>query len=273
MSFATRAFRPSQLRLVRSALAHGIDAALSYGPADIEGTDFWRHHRDILDNPQGAGNWLWKPFLIRETLRRLPDGDVLMYSDAGVEVVGDVGPLVALLADQRVALFRMPGMPNAAWTKRDAFILTKCDAEEFYYADQVVASFMLMSATSWTVDFVSEWLQWCCDSRMLTDQPNTCGKANHPDFIAHRHDQSLLSLLQVRYGLPTHRDPSQYGNHLKPSRYRVAGEFTPQPYVAESQAVSDYGTLLNHHRSKALSWDDRLRERVGRVLRIHERRS
>ena len=36
--------------------------------------------------------------------------------------------------------------------------------------------------------------------------PNACGKENFPEFIEHRHDQSVLSLLKTRFGISTTND-------------------------------------------------------------------
>ena len=50
-------------------------------------TAFWEKHGNfILSNPRGYGYWIWKPYLIQQKLLEIPDGDILLYSDAGCEL-------------------------------------------------------------------------------------------------------------------------------------------------------------------------------------------
>ena len=44
----------------------------------------------------------------------------------------------------------------------------------------------------------------------LTDMPNIHGLPNLPDFVEHRHDQSVLTILAKQQGVAIFRDPSQY---------------------------------------------------------------
>jgi hypothetical protein len=47
---------------------------------------------------------------------------------------------------------------------------------------------------------VQEWLAGCEDQRILTDISNACGLPNFPDFVEHRHDQSVLTLCAIKFG-------------------------------------------------------------------------
>ena len=47
---------------------------------------FWREHGSYITNPAnnlGFGNYLWKPFIIHKQLNAIPEGDTLLYLDAG----------------------------------------------------------------------------------------------------------------------------------------------------------------------------------------------
>ena len=57
------------------------------------------------------------------------------------------------------------------------------------------------------------------------------GQANFIEFKDHRHDQSVLSLMTVKYGLEMFRDPTQWGNSEK-----------------DLFANSPYDQLFDHHR-------------------------
>jgi hypothetical protein len=113
------------------------------------------------------------------------------------------------------------------------------------------ASFLVLGKTEHAQRFVCDWLEHCLHSAIVTDEPNVCGLRNLPQFIDHRHDQSVLAVLAAREGIPYFRHPSQYGNHLKSEPFRQTGEWTRYAYghwgIYEN---SDYGTLLNHHRGR-----------------------
>ena len=48
--------------------------------------------------------------------------------------------------------------------------------------------------------FLSEYLYYAQDKRIITDDPNELGVSNYEGFRDHRHDQSILSLLTKKYG-------------------------------------------------------------------------
>lgn len=79
------------------------------------------------------------------------------------------------------------------------------------------------------MSFVSEWLTYAQDSRIITDDKNIFGLDNYPGFRGHRHDQTILSLLAKKWGLTIYADPSQWGS---------GSNNRPFP------------TIFNHHRSR-----------------------
>jgi hypothetical protein len=53
-------------------------------------------------------------------------------------------------------------------------------------------------------------LELAQDDKILCDNANS---TEDPLFIAHRHDQSIFSLLCKKHRISPHRDPSQYGDY------------------------------------------------------------
>ena len=98
-----------------------------------------------------------------------------------------------------------------SYTKRDAFILLDCDKPEYYESVQNLATYVLLKKSNYSCDFVKEWLKYAQDIRLISNNPNTLGKPNYDGFIAHRNDQSILSLLSKKHHIAPFRDPSQYG--------------------------------------------------------------
>lgn len=258
--YASNEFAASRDRLVASALRHGITTPVCWSRADLERTSFYRAHAEVLNAERGGGYWLWKPFIVAQALHDMTDGDILCYCDAAVEVIADLSPLFDLCRDGHdVLLFAghyddvgSPG-PNtcAKWTKRDCFVSMDVDEPGYHDGQMLDASFLVLRRSRASLAFIDEWLHCCAQPQLLTDQPNVHGRPDLPQFIQHRHDQSILSLLTIRHALDVFRHPSQYGNHAKTVAFRAAGESRRYPYGAKGlYENSPYGTLLNHHRNR-----------------------
>ena len=130
-------------------------------------------------------------------------------------------------------LFRTHTLLNRAWTKRDCFVLMKCDSPKYWDAEQLMGSFSVFINNERSRKFVKEWMNYCCNENIISDVPNRCGLANFPEFKDHRHDQSILSLLAIKHDLEIYRAPCQHGDGNK-----------------KAYKNSPYETLLNHHRKK-----------------------
>ena len=260
VSYATGKFLASQKVLAESAQRHGIDKVVAWGRDTLEQTTFYKLHKDTLEQPRGAGFWLWKPFIIERLLTKIAPGDVLVYLDAGMEVISDLSPLLALCIEKKGLLIFAGhyddwGAPGAnlcrKWTKRDCFVGMECDEPRYHDGRMLDASLIVLAKTDASRAFVHEWSLYCRQSQLLTDEPNICGLPNFPDFIDHRHDQSILSLLAIRDRIEVFRHPSQFGNHMKEEQYRVPGEWKRYPYGEKGIfRNSPYATLLNHHRGR-----------------------
>lgn len=253
VSYATPVFKPSQARLRRSALEHGVHRVIELGPRDIRESDFWDRNQEILRFRTGAGYFIWKPFVVGETLRRVGAADFVVYLDAGVEIVRDLSPLLELLDGSRdFALFQTHGHLNRTWTKRDCFVLMGCDSEKYHEAEQTMGGISIYRPTSTSIDFADEWLRWCENPAVATSEPNVCGLPDLPGYQGHRWDQSVQSLIALKHDLPVFRDPSQFGNHMKVPAQRVEGEYLEIPYSDQPWRNSDYPTIFNHHRTRAI---------------------
>jgi hypothetical protein len=252
VNFANNNFYGSQARLNASAPKFGIDKIFSYQEKDIIGTEFYQKNQEILDMPRGAGYWIWKPYIILGALSKVNENDIVVYSDSGIEIIGHLDPLFEICHKQGgILLFQTHGHLNRTWTKRDCFVLMDADSAEYWDAQQLMGGFSIFLKNERNIKFVEEWLHYCCNKNIVTDIPNVCGLANLPGFRAHRHDQSVLSLLSVKHNIEIYRDPSQWGNTNKMEAYKVPKEFTRDRGVLSFPYTnSPYGTLLSHHRTR-----------------------
>ena len=67
---------------------------------------------------------------------------------------------------------------------------------------QVYAGLLILRRTSFAEQFLEQWLELTLRSELATDALKFNVKQD-PHFVAHRHDQSLLSLLIKRHSLKT----------------------------------------------------------------------
>jgi hypothetical protein len=219
---------------VTSIAIGGVDKFIRYRPEDLKRDNFYQENQRILSEPLGAGYWIWKPFIILQTMKLLDYGDIVLYTDAGMKVIKSLDPLFEITKaskDNRMlfALTMNYGTHrHSEYTKRDCFVLMGQDEEKYWESRMLNAAFSLWMKTQKNIDFLTEWGEYMKDSRIVTYEPNTCGLPNLPDYIDHRHDQAVLSLLSLKHGRELYREPTQFT-------------------LNETYSNSPYGQLFDHH--------------------------
>ncbi len=218
VTFATTEFQAAQHRLAETAKqAGGIDEIVLWNSDAWSQREFYRRHHDVAGRRPGAGYWIWKPFIILELLKNVAEDDVVFYCDAGrrggYRIRTGVGPLVDWVKSADGGF--LPGCyipergSNGIWTKRDCFFYMNCDEKKYWDHCQIQATFSVWRRTEKSLMFLQEWLDCCCDARLITDDPNTCGLANLDGFVAHRHDQSILTNLVLKHEIICYGSPSE----------------------------------------------------------------
>ena len=179
-----------------------VEAVISYGRDDID-KDFYAKNKKILNKVRGGGYWLWKFYFIHKTLTdaTMKKGDVLFYCDSGVNVLKDLNPLYTLPKkyNQDVILFDTSDK-NKSYTKRDTFMLMNCDTNDAYDANVCIGGIHLWRKSAKSIAFIEECLEYATQYKIIGDSISTLGQ-EHPEFICHRHDQSIFSLMAYKKGL------------------------------------------------------------------------
>jgi len=212
ISFANERYFKSLISLQDTMTMIGnVDEYIPYSQEWLKKEPFWNKNSYILTQPRGAGYWIWKPYIILKTMALMEEGDIVLYTDAGVTPLQDLQPLYDLAEKNEKIIFQNAGHNNKTWTKRDCFVLMNCDEKKYWDGMQVTATFSLWKKTVSNIEFLTEYQRYLRDSRIVTDDPNMAGRANFFEFKDHRHDQSVLSLMAIKYGIELFRDPSQFG--------------------------------------------------------------
>jgi hypothetical protein len=197
-------------RLARQAQESGMFAAIDVFSAERLATQhpaFYSQHVAPWSHLRGFGLWVWKPFVIGQMLRsHSRELDGVMYMDAGSELnLRSEEPRRRLLEywtqvieGQGLLAPRLSAHPERCWTRRA--VLDILDPAGLHReTDQLQASPMIrVDATS--TSLVDEWLTLCVrDDHFLVQDPLP-DEPLDPRFVAHRHDQSVFSVLAKTSG-------------------------------------------------------------------------
>jgi len=214
---------------IESARRNGVNDVYEWNREALEQTDFYDAHKDILDEPRGNGYWLWKPFIILDALERSNEGDIIIYSDAGVEFVSNVNHIISRMTDD-VWLF------GNKWKHRDWCKADVLNTIWDWSGLQAQASVIFVRNTGWAKTFIDGWLMNCCNKQLIDDSPSIT--PNYAEFNEHRHDQAILTSYAIMKGLSFHWWPAMYN----------AGNFI---YEKNWYPASDnYPVMFHHHRMR-----------------------
>jgi hypothetical protein len=164
---------------------------------------FWKQHGEfITKHKRGFGYWLWKPYLILQTINQLKDGDILLYLDCGCEL--DLSEKKYLLEYIEIVkkdkiMFCDTKCIEQMWNKQDLIELLNMNNKEYLTSSQNEAGALLIFVCDETRKFVEEWYTIACDYHNIDDSPSII--PNCKEFKEHRHDQSIFSLLTKKHNI------------------------------------------------------------------------
>lgn len=231
----------SRKKCIQSALKHGVDDVHEWDRQMIEATEFYQINREILDQPRGSGYWAWKSYIVYKALLDMNENDILIYSDAGVEFINDVHHIINAM-DEDVFLFGN-NWNHVDWCKGDVIneIIPNYEIDRPDYQrsltniKQVQASVIFIRPTQKAKEFIKEWLMYCQIPNFIDDSPSKL--YNYSTFQEHRHDQAILTCLQIKHGYRLRYWPAQYNN----------GAFI---YDKIEQYKNDSYPIIFHHTRK-----------------------
>ena len=170
--------------------------------------DQWKTHREFINNSErGFGFWIWKPLIIKKRLSEIPPGDVLLYLDAGCEL--NLRNKVAISRFQDYLIYVKQHSSLAMQMRdnpsRNIYPLEKNYSKKALVdwlnptsatleSNQLLGAVIFMESSKSNVELIQHW----CDLLVIDDYTlvnDDLDTNESTEFIAHRHDQSVFSIL------------------------------------------------------------------------------
>ena len=174
---------------------------ISYDRDWLVSTDFYKDNQSLLDEETGGGWWAWKPYVILDSLSKVEKNDYIIYCDCGDMVSPNIKSYVEnTLSKDEFCLLLLGNNQNKYYTKKDCFILMGCDESDYWNSNQLEAGVHVWKATEQSIKIVSNWMNFCLDSRIIKDDKSVLSE-ELTSFKAHRNDQSILTNIAIMEGL------------------------------------------------------------------------
>lgn len=188
-----------------------FDKVYSFGPEDID-EEYREKHKDIFNYKRGNGLWLWKSYFISKVMEECNEGDYVFYVDSGAFFLRNVDTIIkSMRKGEQIQVSDCP-LLESCFTKKECFEKMECNEAYYKNSNQIQGGFFLAICNENTRKFVKMWQRYSEQLDIISPEGGLdITDAQGSEFVSHREDQSILSLLCKKYNIKAHRDPSQRG--------------------------------------------------------------
>jgi hypothetical protein len=194
-----RAVCSSWKRITQEAQNTGMFETIKCLSEDDLDSDWKSKHLDFcLNNKRGFGFYIWKSQVVYQSLCSLPENEIMLYTDAGCWIIDKnkdrFNYYKEKLVDKDILIFspgNLYGFRDRSFTKKD--LLTHMNHTEDTF--QPEGGILLIKNNENSRNFMRQWVEICTSNNyhFVNDDPSI--EPNYPEFIDHRHDQSIISIL------------------------------------------------------------------------------
>lgn len=198
LSFADSRYEYSLKRIEKESADFPIDEFHFLSEKDLP--------MDLLKiiNPKlyrrGFGYWRWKPYIVLCQIEKMKDGDILIYSDAGItwnpNGIERFVEYVQMLKHASVdyLVFQQPFLEKDYNKWELLHFLNVVEDERILMSLQIPAGLFMIKKSPSSISFLKEWQNIMINRfDLISDKCTKHG--NLSGFIEHRHDQSVFSIL------------------------------------------------------------------------------
>ena len=222
VTFADSRMRRPLRRIRRQALAMGFapDRILAFTEKDLDAEFRAKMKPHLVKGSRGFGYWCWRPQVVLQALRKMADGEILLYADAGCHLnpkglprlrdylsMADESDFVAFQGRSFLGTenfdplhhFNSVGM----WTKGDVLDFFGVRGNRAIIdSGQYSGGVFLVKKSPRSEGFYRRYFALVEEHfELLDDSPSK--SPNLPEFREHRHDQAVFTLLCKEYGIRT----------------------------------------------------------------------
>lgn len=162
-------------------------------------------HKDYMISEKSYGFWVWKHFIIREALNKIPENDILLYTDIGCHFNHSARDRMQYYyetcLEKGSLLFELSHLPEYMFTKMDTYKRVFPFGEKSLKTPQMVGGIIFLKNTQKNKEIFDELKVIGTEKNYHHLNDNESEYPNHTEFQGHRHDQSVLSLIAKKYHL------------------------------------------------------------------------
>jgi hypothetical protein len=153
----------------------------------------------LRESVRGFGYWMWKSYLVYEKLKSIEHGDILTYCDSASKIDPSgkkrFNEYIDIVnSSSGILRFELDHIEKQ-YTKRGVFDFFNLGLEsDIANSKQLMATIFIVRKCSYTMDLIQEYYELCHYNYYLLKDPYFKNQ-EHSEFISHRHDQSLFSIL------------------------------------------------------------------------------
>lgn len=220
VTFADSKFKESLAIVGKQAAEMNIfDKIYLFRESDLD-KNFRKYLKPWL-HLRGYGYWRWKPYFCHKVMSQLNDDDIIVYGDVatafnpnGIRRLKEYLDLVDS-SESGILVFE-DYFKEHLYNKIDNLAFFEVDKNsEIIDSEQILAGLWMMRKTPISAALIDEWCNLAKNNEdLFTDVKSK--RTELPEFIEHRHDQSVFSILvklRPHVALPiSERQESNYPN-------------------------------------------------------------
>ena len=211
-SFASPDLYPSVKRFLHQSKNMGVYNSIKvFGYNDLSKKKKNQINKFLIHKKRLFGYACWKPEIILSYLKKIPKNSILQYSDIGCHLnkkgIKKLIDYKRLTIKKNILAFQYfkPKFKTKRHLKYQVYYenqFTKNDLFEYLniskkskirFTEQFMSGSIFFKNNQYTIRFLKRWMDICNISHLIDDTPSKTN--NDHDFIEHRHDQSVFSLL------------------------------------------------------------------------------
>ena len=159
--------------------------------------DLTYKYKNIFKYKRGFGYWVWKPYIILRKLEELNDNDILVYLDCGSSIINneeEKNKYLNILNNKSIITFANTDHIEIKFQKKRVLKYFNLENDiDFLNSYHIESGCIIIKNNNESREFIKKWFELCIyDNHSLL---NDITDNENEDFIEHRHDQSLLSIL------------------------------------------------------------------------------